>query len=113
MPGMAIRTYPNLFAFFRAEGRIQDTIAQELGISPALLSMFKWGLRQPDLALALRIADRCRVPLESLVKVQRPQPAKATPRAAAGRKLPTLRRAAARSAGSPGPTSQVGKNAKA
>jgi DNA-binding XRE family transcriptional regulator len=64
---MALRTYPNLQAYFRGEGATQGALAHELGISQALLSMIKWGLREPDLALALRIAERCRVPLESLV----------------------------------------------
>lgn len=65
---MAMRLYPNLAAFFLGEGRIQGQVAQELGISKAHLSMIKWGLREPDLALALQITARCHVPLESLVK---------------------------------------------
>jgi hypothetical protein len=76
--------YPDLHAFFKAEGRIQAEVAHELGISTALLSMFKWREREPHLELALRISERCRVPLASLVKLRKPTPAKAAhrPRAA-------------------------------
>lgn len=63
------RVYANLKAYFRAEGYgTQQALARELGISTGNLSMIKWGTRQPKLGLALRIADRCHVPLESLIK---------------------------------------------
>jgi len=74
------RTYPDLATFFREEGRTQDDVAHDLGISPALLSMYKWKLRQPPLQLALRITSLCRVPLESLLRAPRPTPAKAARR---------------------------------
>jgi transcriptional regulator with XRE-family HTH domain len=115
---MAIRMYPNLHAFFRAEGRVQDDVARDLGISPGLLSMFKWGERQPRLELALRISERCRVPLESLVLVRRPRPAKAADRprhhhnvmANNPSKHPTLPKSDRGSLGSPGKRSQIGKS---
>jgi len=66
---MTRRVYPNLIAFFKANPDIagQD-LAREFGISFAYMSMIKWGTRQPTLPLALRIAERCNVPLESLVR---------------------------------------------
>jgi transcriptional regulator with XRE-family HTH domain len=81
---MAPMIYPDLHAFFKAEGRIQAQVAHELGISTSLLSMIRWHEREPHLELAMRISERCRVPLASLAKVRRPTPAKAAhrPRAA-------------------------------
>lgn len=70
---MPRRVYPNLRAFFRDSGETQQQIADELGISYPSISMIKSGLRQPTLELALRIASRCNVPLESLLR----QPARA------------------------------------
>jgi hypothetical protein len=39
-----------------------------MGCSPAFISMIKDGLREPNLDLAIRLADHCHIPLESLVK---------------------------------------------
>jgi hypothetical protein len=65
---MPRRVYPNLHAFFRnnPDVRMMD-IADELRISYSLLSMIKWGSRQPRLELAIKLSDRCGVPLESLI----------------------------------------------
>ena len=65
---MPRRVYGDLHAYFRAnpDVRMMD-IADELGISYSLLSMIKWGQRQPRLELALKLAERCGVPLESLL----------------------------------------------
>jgi transcriptional regulator with XRE-family HTH domain len=66
---MPPRVYPHLRAYFKDKLNPTATeIADELGISYAFLSQIKWGERQPQLALALKIADRCHVPLESLVR---------------------------------------------
>lgn len=66
---MPRRVYPNLTAYFKGNpGESAFEIAHELGISPAFLSMIKWGERQPGLALALRMAERFQVPLESLLR---------------------------------------------
>lgn len=63
------RVYPNLLAYFKGNPDVTQTqIADELKISTAYVSMLKWGLRQPPLDLALKIADRCSVPLESLLR---------------------------------------------
>jgi transcriptional regulator with XRE-family HTH domain len=66
---MPRRVYPNLLAYFKDEMNPSATaLADELGISYAYLSQIKWGIRMPPLPLALKIADRCHVPLESLVR---------------------------------------------
>ena len=66
---MPRRVYPNLRAYFKdhpEESAYQ--IAKDVECSPAYLSMIKWGQRQPALDLALRLANRCHVPLESLLR---------------------------------------------
>lgn len=65
---MSRRVFPSLVAFFNQSTETQQQIADELGISKAYMSMIKWRERQPDLELALKIADRCNVPLESLIR---------------------------------------------
>jgi len=66
---MPRRVYPNLRAFLEAnKGELlAGDLADELGCSMSEISMIKWGTRQPKLELALKIAERCNVPLESLV----------------------------------------------
>ena len=61
------RIYPNLHSYFVEHPRTQSQIADEMGISMAFLSNIKWGNREPNLPLALKIARRCQVPLESLI----------------------------------------------
>ena len=110
--------YPDLHAFFKAEGRVQKAVAHELGISTALLSMFKWREREPHLELALRISERCRVPLASLVKLRKPTPAKAAhrPRSAQASRAKihslhnTIRRSGGRSPGAARQSSHSEKN---
>lgn len=71
MVAMPRRVYADLRAFFKDKQNPTATaIADELGISYAFLSQIKWGVRQPQLGLALKISDRCHVPLESLVPRQ-------------------------------------------
>lgn len=66
---MPQRVYPNLAAFFRANPeQTAAAIADELGVSAPFISMIKWRERQPKLELALKIAERCHVPLESLIR---------------------------------------------
>jgi transcriptional regulator with XRE-family HTH domain len=73
---MPRRVYANLRAYFE-DHRLRQTglramdVADDLHISHAYLSMIKWGQREPDLALALRIAAKCSVPLESLIRSNR------------------------------------------
>ena len=109
-----MRTYPNLAAYFRGEGRTQGDLAHELDISPALMSMYKHGDRQPPLALALRISERCRIPPESLIRVRRPTPAKAESRPGRTANLPKVHNTIRRSAGASGQaadeSSPSGKN---
>ena len=73
---MPRRVYPDLLTFFkdqkdRQTGLTAQDVADELDISYSYMSMLKWGAREPDLELALRIAARCNVPLESLIRRQR------------------------------------------
>lgn len=66
---MARRVYPSLTAYFKANpDENAFEIARELDISPSHLSMIKWGIRQPKLELALKMAERFQVPLESLIR---------------------------------------------
>lgn len=65
---MVIRTYPDLATFLTETGMSQTELAQELGISQSYLSRIKTGEIEAPLWLALRIARRTRVPLESLLK---------------------------------------------
>lgn len=63
------RIYPDLNAFFRDNP--EETVlavAKDVACSPPMLSMVRWGRRQPRLQLALKISRRCNVPLESLIK---------------------------------------------
>jgi DNA-binding XRE family transcriptional regulator len=63
------RVFPNLVAYFNDDhADSQAQVARELGISTAFLSMIKWRERQPELKLAMKISERCHVPLESLVR---------------------------------------------
>jgi hypothetical protein len=65
------RVYPNLVAFFNQTGMTTTALAGEFGISVPLMSAIKWRQREPNLALAMEISDRCGVPLESLILVKR------------------------------------------
>jgi transcriptional regulator with XRE-family HTH domain len=65
---MPRRVYPNLSAYFRDSGETLTQVAAELGISLPYMSMIKAGERQPSLSTALKIAARCHVPLESLIR---------------------------------------------
>lgn len=65
------RIYPNLVAFFEDSANpSQMELAEELGISNALMSMIKCRQREPDITLAIKIMGRCRVPLESLIRIK-------------------------------------------
>lgn len=68
-----IRTYRNLAAFLKATRTTQDAFAREMGIAPSYVSMLLRGERTPSLPLALRIAERARVPLESLLGSDAPE----------------------------------------
>jgi len=64
------RIYPNLHCYFAEHPRTQSQIADEMGISSPFLSAIRWGVRQPALPLALKLARRCQVPLESLIRTR-------------------------------------------
>lgn len=64
---MARRAFPNLRAYRVASGDKNQDMAREMGIAPSFMSMIISGDRRPGLVLALKIANRYNVPLESLV----------------------------------------------
>lgn len=66
---MPRRIYPDLMAYFgQSQEDTQAAVAKELGIADSLLSEIKWRKREPNIELALKIVERCNVPLESLIK---------------------------------------------
>lgn len=65
------RTFPNLVQFCNETDTETAALAAEFGISGPFMSQIKWNTREPKLALALKIAARCRVPLESLIVAKR------------------------------------------
>lgn len=68
---MGRRVYADLDSFFRGNPDLSmQEIAAELGITLSMVSYMRNGLRQPSLDLALRIAERCKIPIESLVTRQ-------------------------------------------
>jgi len=63
------RVYPDLKAYFDdPQNPTQAEVADELGIAESTLSMIKSRQREPDLALTVRLVNRCRVPVESLMR---------------------------------------------
>lgn len=64
---MARRTYPNLRSYLKGTGQTQADLAARLGKSQPFISKLLNGLIQPSLHEALRISERCGVPVESLV----------------------------------------------
>lgn len=69
---MGYRTYPNLLAYFNETGDTQERFAAKLGISQSYMSKIVRNLQQPELRLALKIARKAHVPLESLLRQARP-----------------------------------------
>jgi DNA-binding XRE family transcriptional regulator len=65
---MQRRVFPDLVNYFNKTDETQAQVAKELGISTSYLCMIKWREREPNLDLAIRIAERCNVPLESLIR---------------------------------------------
>ena len=68
---MGRRVYADLDAFFRGNPDLtMQEVSNELGISLSMMSYLRSGLRQPRLTTALRIAERCNIPVESLLTKQ-------------------------------------------
>jgi len=68
---MGRRVYRNLDAFFRANPDVtMQALSDELGISLPMMSQMRWGLRTPRLSKAVKIAERCNIPVESLLSKQ-------------------------------------------
>jgi len=57
--------YPNLAAYLLATGDSQTDIAEAVGASQAQISRLVRGRTTPRPALARRLADHCRIPVES------------------------------------------------
>ena len=65
---MGRRVYADLDAFFRANpDESMMKVANDVGVSLSMMSYLRNGLRQPGLDTALRIRDRCHIPIETLV----------------------------------------------
>jgi transcriptional regulator with XRE-family HTH domain len=69
MPRRSTRTYRNLTSYLAETGMNQVELAAMLGKSQPYISKLIRGLHQPPLDEALRIAAKCRIPVESLVSV--------------------------------------------
>ena len=63
--------FETLAEYMEASKRSQAEVAQELGVSPSYLSMMLSGQRRPSGDLALRIAERYRVSLVSLLRTRK------------------------------------------
>lgn len=63
--------YKTLADFFKQTERTQESLAAELGVTRAYVSMLAAGQRQPALHLALRIEALTGVPVEALVDAAR------------------------------------------
>jgi len=61
-------TYPDLKAYLAATKHRQVDLASELGVSPGHLNLIIHGHKQPSLPLAVKLSERCRVPLRSLLR---------------------------------------------
>jgi len=65
----AARVLPNFAAWLAANRDVTLTeLAREWNVKISMLSMIKYGQRQPKLPLAIKMIDRCNIPLESLIK---------------------------------------------
>lgn len=64
---MSRKANRSLDAYLDAAKITQNALARQLGISAIFLSEIRRGKRTPSLRLALRIAQHCQVPIESLV----------------------------------------------
>lgn len=64
------RKIQSLDAFLVHKHITQNALARELGISAIFLSEIRRGKRTPSLRLALRIAEHCNIPVESLLPAE-------------------------------------------
>lgn len=67
---MPIRTFPDLKTYLNETGETQERLAERLGITQSYMSKIVRNLQQPELKLALLIAKKTHVPLESLIRKQ-------------------------------------------
>ncbi len=64
---MKRRAYSNLASYFEQSGDTQQAFADALGISQSHISRICKGFVEPSLDLALRIAAKANIPVETLV----------------------------------------------
>jgi len=62
------RRYPNLAAYVLATGEPQMDIAAAVGVTQGEISRILRGLKIPRPAVARKLADHCRIPLDSFVR---------------------------------------------
>ena len=75
--------YKSLRAWLAATHTTQAKLAQELGVSSAMISSIVRGVQEPGYRLALRIQNRTGLPLSLLKKPERPKPESSQPESVA------------------------------
>lgn len=60
------RAYRSLAEYFEKTGELQEDFAAALDISAGYVSLIAAGKRRPSLTLALLIAEKANIPIESL-----------------------------------------------
>lgn len=68
------RVFPNLRAYLedqKRHGITQQQFAARMQMSNGYLSDLKQGIVRPSLALAMRLADECGIPIESFLPAER------------------------------------------
>jgi transcriptional regulator with XRE-family HTH domain len=64
---MRRRIYPNLAQYFKQSGDTQQAFADALGVAQPHISRIVNGSATPSLELAVRIAEKANIPVESLL----------------------------------------------
>jgi transcriptional regulator with XRE-family HTH domain len=62
------RQFPNLAAYFMVTGDSQLDVAEAVGATQPQISRIVRGLSIPRHSLARRLADYCRIPIESFMR---------------------------------------------
>jgi transcriptional regulator with XRE-family HTH domain len=72
-PADAQSRYRTLDGFLKGTHTSKAKLARELGVSPSLVSSWVRGRTEPDLAMCIRLVERCKIPMASLIR-KKPQP---------------------------------------
>lgn len=67
MPKRLTPRYGSLRAYLTGEGRKQTDLAKDIGISVSQLNRILHRRSNPSITVAVRLARRCNVPLESML----------------------------------------------